>query len=301
MKARRHIPKVGLYGESVERLHPGFVHIENIADRSREYDWSIKPHRHGKLFQILYLKNGKAELVIDDESRSVEGYWAICLPPGTVHGFTFPVDTEGKVLTVMDDFIQTDNAQLRPFIDLLMDHSHLIRFSSSDVLLEQLEQIFKSIEEEVISTQTGHSLMLGWLVNMVFVTLFRQIASQPHEDVGGAPSRQTRLIRFRQLLESHYRQHWGVQEYAAALSTSASSLNRACREQMGVSAKTQIQERLLLEIKRRLIYTGEPLDQIAYKLGFKDPSYFSRFFKRSEGQAPGEYRKQQYHETETTL
>lgn len=295
------IPKVGLYGDCGDRLHPGFVHIENISDRSREYDWSIKPHRHGKLYQILYLNNGMVDICLDDERKELKGNWAICMPPGTVHGFIFPVDTQGKVLTVMDDFIQTDNALLRPFLDFLMGRPHLIRFDSSDVLLEQLQQTLQAIEKEISSNHPGHGLMLHWLVNMVLIILFRQITSQSQQAFNEMGTRQARLVRFRQLLEGHYREHWNVQQYAETLNTSASSLNRACQEQSGVSAKMLIQERLLLEIKRRLIYTIEPLDQIAYKLGFKDPSYFSRFFRRSQGVAPGEYRKQQYHEVETTL
>jgi AraC family transcriptional activator of pobA len=48
---------------------------------------------------------------------------------------------------------------------------------------------------------------------------------------------------------------------------------------------------VLLEAKRKLIYTQYPLDQIAYTLGFKDPAYFSRFFKKLEGVAPSVYRQ----------
>jgi len=48
----------------------------------------------------------------------------------------------------------------------------------------------------------------------------------------------------------------------------------------------------MIEAKRRLIYTHEPLDQMAYTLGFKDPAYFSRMFKKIEQVSPSDYRKQ---------
>ncbi|MCO4785390.1 MAG: helix-turn-helix domain-containing protein, partial [Marinomonas atlantica] len=41
-----------------------------------------------------------------------------------------------------------------------------------------------------------------------------------------------------------------------------------------------------------LIYTQKSVEQIAYDLGFKDPGYFSRFFKRCENITPGQYRQQ---------
>jgi AraC family transcriptional regulator, transcriptional activator of pobA len=33
------------------------------------------------------------------------------------------------------------------------------------------------------------------------------------------------------------------------------------------------------------------VEQIGYSLGFRDPGYFNRFFKRQQGVAPGAYRK----------
>ena len=79
--------------------------------------------------------------------------------------------------------------------------------------------------------------------------------------------------------------------YARALGVSASTLNRACQEALGSTAKKLIQDRLHIEAKRRLIYTQETLEQISRDLGFKEPGYFSRTFKLMEGAAPNSYRK----------
>ncbi len=51
-----------------------------------------------------------------------------------------------------------------------------------------------------------------------------------------------------------------------------------------------IHERVLLEAKRNLIYTVQSVSQISYGLGFNDPAYFSRFFKRLTGQPPKAFR-----------
>jgi len=295
------IPKFGLYGEDSGRLHPGFVHIENIAERSRQHDWTIEPHRHGKLFQLLYLDNGKVNVRVDEASYALEGHWVICIPSGTVHGFSFPADTQGQVLTVVETFMQTNDSQIQPYLDQMTAQPGLIEFSAKAVLLDQFRQYLNLIREEISQAETAHSLMLKWLVNIVFVTLFRQQENTPQPDQKGPHFRKLMVNRFRQLLESNYRQHWNVQQYAQALHTSASTLNRHCSEQIGANAKGIIQERLLIEIKRRLIYTRDSLDNIAYHLGYKDPSYFSRFFKKLEGLSPTEYRQKKYNETETTL
>ena len=49
--------------------------------------------------------------------------------------------------------------------------------------------------------------------------------------------------------------------------------------------------RRLLEAKRLLLFTIRSVEEIAYEIGFRDPAYFSRFFKRYMGEAPGAYRR----------
>jgi AraC family transcriptional activator of pobA len=84
-----------------------------------------------------------------------------------------------------------------------------------------------------------------------------------------------------------------VSAYADALNISTSTLNRICHQSIGSNAKSMIRSRVIIEAKRRLEYTKQPLDQVAYYLGFKDPAYFSRVFKQSVNMSPSEYRKSQ--------
>jgi AraC family transcriptional activator of pobA len=58
-----------------------------------------------------------------------------------------------------------------------------------------------------------------------------------------------------------------------------------------MSAFELIQDRLVREACRRLIYVAVPVTQLAYELGFVDPGYFCRFFKRRTGKTPNEYRR----------
>jgi AraC family transcriptional regulator, transcriptional activator of pobA len=293
------IPRFALYGDDNKHLQPDFVHIEDIADRSLENDWKIKPHRHGKLFQLLFLDNGRAELLLDEGRYKLKGNWVITIPPGTVHGFCFPADTEGMVLTVLDTLVADKDPNMQSYLNQLLLQPYRLRLESSDVLFKQMIQLLHHLKQEIKSAHYGQVQMLKYLVKMVLINISRQLENHPQS---GQPhnSRQLLVNQFRQLVETNYPQHWSVQQYAQSLHTSTSSLNRLCLEVIGVTAKELIQDRILMEIKRRLIYTRQPLDSIAYTLGYKDPSYFSRFFKKREGVSPGQYRQQKYHETETS-
>ena len=93
------------------------------------------------------------------------------------------------------------------------------------------------------------------------------------------------------LIEKHYREHLPHTEYASKLCTTTVGLNRACQAVTGKCLSELIQDRLVLEAQRCLIYSSATVAQIAYGLGFSDPAYFSRFFKRRVGSSPRAFRE----------
>ncbi|MGI4862854.1 MAG: helix-turn-helix domain-containing protein, partial [Janthinobacterium lividum] len=98
------------------------------------------------------------------------------------------------------------------------------------------------------------------------------------------------LARFTNLLDTHYASLHQVSDYAARLRLRPGVLNEQLRQQSGKTAGTLLHERLVLEARRLLFHTGLSVAEIAFALGFEDPSYFSRFFRRLTGQAPAAYR-----------
>jgi AraC-like DNA-binding protein len=95
-----------------------------------------------------------------------------------------------------------------------------------------------------------------------------------------------RLVATRALSEDGH----SVARYAVDLAMSTSQLNRLSRRHLGASAKEVIQERLEIEARRLLLLTGRSAAQISRDLGFTDPSYFTRFFRRRTGQSPAHFR-----------
>lgn len=292
------IPQFALYGESSLSQQPSLVHIEDIADRSRENDWLIKPHRHTRLFQILLLINGSLQVKLEEHHHQLQGNWVVSIPPGCVHGFEFPADTQGMVLSIEASLLNSQSQQFQGLASFL-DCPHTVNFSEQDVLFAQFKDYLNLMRQELKQPYTGHEAMLSWLIAALLLTLWRQ-SQYSHTQIQSNPKSTQTFQQFRQLLEAHYREQWDVQTYAHALHASVSSLNRLCQEKSGNSAKGLIQERVLLEAKRRLIYTQESLERVAESLGFKDPAYFSRFFKNLAGLPPSEYRKAKYLEMGTS-
>ena len=99
------------------------------------------------------------------------------------------------------------------------------------------------------------------------------------------------LGRYLRLVEAHYREHLPVETYAARLGISSLQLNQLCRALASQTALQVVHQRLLLEARRNLSYTRMSIGQLSDRLGFSDPTYFARFFKRLSGQTPNAYRR----------
>jgi AraC family transcriptional activator of pobA len=86
------------------------------------------------------------------------------------------------------------------------------------------------------------------------------------------------------------REH-AVGGYAHALGVSTAHLTRLCRRHLGSTAKEVIESRLEVLARRALLFSDRSAAQIAGQLGFRDPSYFTRFFRRRTGATPARFRR----------
>lgn len=293
------IPLFGLYGEA-DSDNPQFVHLENIASRSSLNAWQIQPHRHGHMFQLLIMRNGEVEVRLDEQLHTSREPCVISVPAGVVHGFKFKPNTSGYVLTLAEPMVLAAEPRAQQQFATLFEQAHFTRYPESDPLFTELILLVEQIGRELERADAGRTLMCEWLTRAALLTLKRRI-DQIDAETGAANTLSLAMRRFRQLIEQHHREHWTVERYAQQLGMSADRLNRQAKAAFNANAKALIAERLMLEAKRRLIYTRAGLDEIAYDLGFKDPAYFSRAFKRATGSAPGQFRAQHYDAPDDSL
>ncbi len=285
------IPQFALYGETDISHKPEFAHIEDIRARSLRNGWVIKPHRHTHLSQILCVFSGAAEVRLDTNTSRHNGCWITTIPPGVVHGFKFRPGTRGVVLSLAIGMPGLDaENQIGQLLEYTVSQARVFSLEKDSKLFEDLSLYLELISKELVSPLERQELALISLIKLVLLTLGRLLRKEHLDDAVSANGIQL-ASRYRTLQEEHYKDHWKIGDYATALGVSVSTLNRACQEALGSTAKKLIQERLHIEAKRRLIYTQETLDQISCDLGFKDAAYFSRAFKLMEGAAPNSYRK----------
>jgi len=288
--AREIVPVFSLYGEA-GAVAPEFIHVEDIRSRSERYRWEISEHRHHGLFQFLLLSEGAADVALERQTRHVQAPCAIAVPSGVAHAFRFAEGTQGFVLTIEETTLARAPGGAGAHPAALLDAPALVDLSAAPEKAQRLAVLFEQIALEFHEGGAATGAVLQWLTSAALT-----IALRLNEDLrtsAGSARDTAAFHRFRALVETHLADHWPTPRYAAALGMSESRLNRISRATAGKSALEVVQDRLTLEARRRLIHVAGPVSSLAYELGFEDPAYFWRFFKRRTGMTPREFRKRQ--------
>jgi AraC family transcriptional activator of pobA len=280
-----------LYGERVPVADQEFLHIEEIQTRSVRYDWKINSHTHQGLFQTVFIIEGGALLDLDGLASDVTAPTAVVVPSGTVHGFQFEHGTKGYVLTFAESFLHGKEESRECLLWKPMVLS-LLASPANPGGPARIASLLEHLNEEFRGVPAARGAMQELLVRAVLLLLARQRARLARAAQPGGRELDV-FNRFRALLEYRFKEHWSVPRYAAALNLTESKLNRACRSVAASSVNEVIQARLLLEAKRKLVYLPVPVATVAYELGFEDPAYFWRFFRKHAGVTPVEFRKAQ--------
>ncbi len=283
------IPQFALYGELTRGADAEGVHIELIETRSRGYDWHIDTHTHAGLFQVLFLFGGQVNATLGDVRRALDGPVALTIHPSLPHGFAFSAEAYGYVLTIDQNLLFAAAGQDGDLFTALFVEPLAIGLLAVPDARGRIEALLQNLIAEATWPRQGHTLMLDWLVRCILLMLARVQAERRIAEQSGSGEFEL-FSRFRSEVERHYREQWRVGQYAAQLRVAPVRLNRLCLKIAGKSAFELTQERLMLEACRKLTYIPAGIAAIAYELGFQDPAYFSRLFKKQVGMTPKEFR-----------
>jgi len=286
--ARPEVPQFALYGEQTRGDSAEFVHIELIETRSRVHHWHIENHTHSGLFQVLFLFGGEVRASINGAVWECAAPAAITIHPSVVHGFDFSAEAHGYVLTVDQNVLFAAGGSHGDLYSPLFVEPLALDLSSAPECA-RLEPLLRQLLEEAAWPQYGHTLMLEWLARSALLLLVRLHAARRFADQSGRSDFEL-FSRFRAEVEQHYKEQWQVGQYAEALRATPTRINRLCLKLSGKSAFDIAQDRLMLEACRKLTYLPASIASIAYELGFQDPAYFSRLFKKRMGLTPKAFR-----------
>ncbi len=279
-----------------ENAHSGLeLEIHYMPDFFNESGCgSMPPHIH-EFYQIIWFRRGQGTHHVDFVDYPVTDNTIFFIAPGQIHAFDGNADFEGVIILFNASFMLDEETSESIFLKYNVFNAY-DSLPCCKVSEEEASRLLRLVDEMgseySLAGEFAHKDYMQYLVRLFLIRAQRcgQRQESPTLDVSSTASRT--FVRFRQLLEQNFHNVHTVQEYADRLNISSRTLTKYVGQSTYRSPLQMINDRIVLEAKRQLRHTSKSIKEIGYELGFDDPSYFVKFFKRLTGKMPGEFRGQ---------
>lgn len=243
-------------------------------------------HRHD-FHELFFFVRGSGQHMIDLAQHEVAAPSVHLVGPGQVHGLDRSADMEGSVVMFATDAQLGGGHAARA--ELFGNAEAPTTFRVDPVQLDEAMALVRSMEAELASANGPMPEVVEGYLGILLIKCAHWARSAA--GMTGQRSEQSDPVRrFNELVERGFINERSVTHYAGELAISPGHLNELVKKRLGKSASDVIQERLLLEAKRLLLHADLSVKEISHHLCVEDPAYFNRFFKKSTGQTPLEYR-----------
>ncbi|RKD98515.1 helix-turn-helix domain-containing protein [Marinifilum flexuosum] len=278
------IPKYNFNNKST-KLGLEIVPLERILKHSRQSNH--KPHRLN-FYQILIIKKGRGLHEVDFEKIAYSEHTVIPIAMGQVQRFSDNEQLDGYAVLFTPDFLIKGGIDYQYLYDYtIFTHSikPISNIANKEVYTLLSEMIAEQTKGQLFdSAEYQRNLLKNFLI---------QVERNKRERVDIVCNDSFHLyIGFKKFVEENISYKLRVADLCQQLKVSAKQLNAAVKLFAHCGAKQFIDERILLEIKRLLVYSNLSIKEVAYEIGFDDPTNFTKYFKARVNMLPSEYQKQ---------
>lgn len=275
--------------------------LRRICDfDENEIEHNLIPHLHD-YYSIFWVESGEAIHATEFVEYSLKADTILFVPPGLKHRMYIDKSVGGLYILFNEEFIQYNRVNIQPLKNYRLfnnpDFKSLITVGDGNK--EKLANITNLIHNELQNRDEYSQEIVLNLLHLFLLEsrrIFDQQNQAPREQAEDTPD--TTIIRFKQLIEENFTREKNVSPYAELLNMNPSCLNELSKRVTGITAGELIRNRVIEETKKLLYSSRMSGKEIAYELGFEDPAYFSRFFKKYTGMTLNEFRdnsRKKYH------
>jgi len=255
---------------SIRLISPNFGHIakEDISSYGLTHR---KPH-----YFLLFMLEGCSHHGVDLEQFDVKNNELLFVLPHQIHQLPSTKQDSDYFKLGFDENCLSLLPKQYPFL-INPFNNQKIEFSQSAAA--RLKSIFELLRDLLSIPDSNPELLLAHLNSL----LAEINAAYFLTDKSPADDKLSKYISFKLFVEDNLTDHTTVNAIAEKLAINTNTLYSIVKHYSGLSPKGFITNRLILEAKRRLYYSESSIKELAYDLGFNDPEYFSRLFKKVTG------------------
>jgi AraC family transcriptional regulator, transcriptional activator of pobA len=267
--------------------HFNDFYIHDLSKENYKLKLPLPPHRK-TVNDFILITSGTMTKSAGIDNYQVRENSIFLLPMGQITTTTNISDKlQGYYCHFSNNFISESTSQIDifnqfPFLEWL--NNLVLNFLSDDC--DILTNLLKRIET-LYTQKPNYELIRSYL--FAFLTELKILQKTDTNRRVNATERIA--FEFKHILSKYIKTNHEVDFYAKILDVSPNHLNRCVKEYFKKSTTQLMAEMLILEAKVLLHQPSISISEIGFAIGFEDPSYFGRFFKKQTGQTPTEFRK----------
>lgn len=251
---------------------------ENFRIEKIEFLQPVPRHKHS-CYELFFIAEGSGTFYVDCQNYEIQENTLFLVSPERIHGWEYTRNLHAYLLK-FDISMCLDKS--------FVDHLSIFHFDTVNVNTNEsqaIETVLMTLLEEYKTSRPFKECTISNLLNLLLIYIKRTLPA--------TPSSHTTNALFSELNNLMHQNSYKLESatfYAKKLKTSVKLLNQSLKEMTGLNSSEYIRSKTMLEAKRLLKYDSMTCNEIADHLGFIDPAYFSRFFKREVGIAPKHFR-----------
>lgn len=232
-------------------------------------------------WQIIYIAAGKGHFILDGKEVIVPAGSMVLFQPKQVQDYFYFGKDKTQVW-----FVHFTGREVRNILrhyeiptDGYILHTGISR---------EYEDLFRRMRDELVRCSWGYEEMLTYLFRELLMTMHRRMTENAPRVSGFI---QDEIDRARAFFDEHYNEEISIEQYAVSRNMSTSWFNRSFRSAVGTSPMQYILDVRIRNAQTLLETTDYSVGNIASLVGYENPMYFSRLFRKAKGLSPSKYRK----------
>lgn len=271
---------------------PSQIEVVSLAAlTSTRKSFLLTPHRTS-FYHIFLVRNCRATHRVDFKPVQLQPYSLLFIEKERVHQFDQKLNYDGEIIIFTDNFFvkTSDDFRFLRSSRLFNDLHDNCLMTLGQETFEKFQSVCYEIDRETndFDEKTSPLILKNLLQNFLLYAEREKKSPDNINDIKDIDFEY--VILFKELLEKHYHREKSVSFYSRQLAISERRLGQATHKFSGKLPKELIHERVSLEAKRLLVYGNHTIKEIAYKLGFEEPTNFIKYFKKQTAQTPLEFR-----------
>ena len=269
------------------------VKILKIEDlfKSGNNEVFVKNHRVD-FFTLMFITKDIGRHSIDYNDFYYSKGTILAIRKDQVHRFYINENVTGYLLFFKEEFLNSylNESEVTKTIQMFNELLTSPRTQLNDDEFQEILQLITQVEKEFNVVSDDYSLKIIRSLLHILLSLIHRIKSKGYNKVQ-LSNYLKEFIKFQDLLEKNYSKSKKVNYYAEKMGFSTKKLNSIVKYISDKPVKAFIDDVIIIKAKRFLLHSDLSIKEIAYKLGFKDPTNLYKYFKKHTNFTPEVYRK----------